>query len=214
MKDSTIILILLLVLLYFMNSKKKVIEKHNPVFTCGKKYKVGSPDFIKCAQCHQGQYSEENPCPEHDQYNKKRGLTAVEVAAGVTAKDMKKLNSDEIDDSYEIDTTITEAPLKGYATDSEDNSSDTSSQQSTSDDDDDDDDDSVSGITDGGNQESTETAYSASVTGSTATTSSSSTTSSHPLSGTCKILKDKLEGETDTDEINKISQSWSNFNCN
>ena len=83
-------------------------------------------------------------------------------------------------------------------------------------------DDSVSGITDGGNQESTETAYSASVTGSTATTSppSSATTSqqntatSHPLSGTCKILQDKLDGETDTDEINKISQSWSNFKCN
>ena len=125
---------------------------------------------------------------------------------------MKKLNSDETDDSYEdIDTTRTEAPLQGYATDSEDNASDTSSQGSTSDEYDEE--DSVSGITDGGNQESTETTYSASVTGSQ-TASTPSTASSNPLSGTCKILKDKLVGETDTDEINKISQSWSNFKCN
>ena len=115
--------------------------------------------------------------------------------------------------SYEtIDTTNTEAPLQGYATDSEDNASDTSTQGSTSQQSNSNN-NQVSGITVSGNQESTQTAYSASVTGSV-TTSPPSTATTNPLSGTCKILKDKLDGETDTDEINKISQSWSNFKCN
>ena len=219
MKDSTIILILLLVLLYFMNKKKKVIEKHD-FFNCP--YRKIPPSqrttaqedvFKKCAQCHQGQYSEENPCPKHNDYIQQRGLTETEVNAGIQAKDIKKINSGKIDDSYEtIDTTNTEAPLQGYATDSEDNASDTSTQGSTSQQSNSNN-NQVSGITVSGNQESTQTAYSASVTGSV-TTSPPSTATTNPLSGTCKILKDKLDGETDTDEINKISQSWSNFKCN
>jgi hypothetical protein len=218
MKDSTIMLILLLVLFYFINKKKKVIEKHD-FFSCpyskipsSQRTKAQEAVFVKCAKCHEGKYSEENPCPEHNDYIQQRGLTEMEVNAGIKAKDLKKINSGKIDDSYkDIDPSKTEAPLQGYATESENNASETSSQGSTSQQSNSN--NQVSGITQGGNQESTQTAYSASVTG-TATTSPPTTATTHPLSGTCKILNDKLEGLTDTDEINKISQSWSNFKCN
>lgn len=215
MKDSILILILLFVFLFIMNSKKKVIEKHNPVFTCGKKYKTGSSNFMKCAQCHQGKYSMENPCPEHDQYDKKRALTAVETAAGIKIEDTKKVVGIDddgnailsgVDDSYEnIDTTITQAPLQGYATDSEDNASETSSQASTTEEDDN---DTVSGVVSGGNQASVNTG----------TTSTTSTTSSNPMKVPCDNIQTRitnLEPTSDNyvNDIDSLSKSYERLKC-
>ena len=85
--DTTMLLVILLILLMVMKSNKK--EKFGHPFGECPHAKIPPPQrtaqqeaqFVKCAQCHRNPNPNSNAsytCPEHKNFVKKRGATAIE----------------------------------------------------------------------------------------------------------------------------------------